>query len=101
MTGPSSKPSVTEDLVSLAAAAQAEKAKQLAQAERVDSSAVARCKKGELPPKGWASRWNAATKRQALIVALDAGQTRRKLEPNIGRSHKTTRFVRFFLQGGL
>mmetsp|Transcript_46701 Transcript_46701/g.108870 ORF Transcript_46701/g.108870 Transcript_46701/m.108870 type:complete len:459 (-) Transcript_46701:14-1390(-) len=72
--GPSSKPSVTEDLVSLAAAAQAEKAKQLAQAERVDSSAVARCKKGELPPKGWASRWNAATKRQALIVALEAGQ---------------------------
>eukprot|EP00928_Gymnodinium_smaydae_P006452 TRINITY_DN12288_c0_g1_i2.p1 TRINITY_DN12288_c0_g1~~TRINITY_DN12288_c0_g1_i2.p1 ORF type:complete len:551 (+),score=106.28 TRINITY_DN12288_c0_g1_i2:192-1844(+) len=39
-----------------------------------DSAAVARCRAGELPPRGWGSQWSSATKRAALIAAVEAGQ---------------------------
>lgn len=39
-----------------------------------DTAAVALCRRGELPPNGWSSKWSAATKRAALLGALEDAQ---------------------------
>eukprot|EP00931_Biecheleriopsis_adriatica_P056530 TRINITY_DN33498_c0_g1_i1.p1 TRINITY_DN33498_c0_g1~~TRINITY_DN33498_c0_g1_i1.p1 ORF type:complete len:554 (+),score=106.37 TRINITY_DN33498_c0_g1_i1:56-1663(+) len=39
-----------------------------------DTKAVALCRRGELPPSGWSSKWSSATKHAALIAALEESQ---------------------------
>mmetsp|Transcript_110922 Transcript_110922/g.312698 ORF Transcript_110922/g.312698 Transcript_110922/m.312698 type:complete len:549 (-) Transcript_110922:246-1892(-) len=40
----------------------------------VDTKAVTLCRSGELPPKGWGTKWNVATKRAALVASVEAAQ---------------------------
>ncbi|CAJ1358579.1 unnamed protein product [Effrenium voratum] len=39
-----------------------------------DAVAISGCRRGELPPSGWSSKWSFATKRAALLAALEESQ---------------------------
>mmetsp|Transcript_78750 Transcript_78750/g.163804 ORF Transcript_78750/g.163804 Transcript_78750/m.163804 type:complete len:505 (-) Transcript_78750:26-1540(-) len=42
--------------------------------DAADTVAVANCRRGELPPKGWSSKWNEATRLEGLKAAIETAQ---------------------------